>query len=1263
MIATPYLQGDVLRSQWPRYNSEEWWACQVYPRLLNFDLVLSRRTDLKGAAPSIPETIDGIPTELEPGQPVPVDTDAEEVDAEGNTAPAVESPSGSESGMSVGDDVARGEPERETAYPPVICVDCSYVPAMVRGHGFFGEPANAGGRSAEAKYSQEYIRLMTARNMTAATSCVQDTFTRVTSRAGTWKSGCLQACALSQATLFKKLDACEIDDAILHSKADFDVSSEGDAWVERVNTAFDELVTYEQQRPESPTRVLEAVFYLLENGILDVPDTKNINIKQGRAVLHAAACIQRMKTKEWVESGKLQEETLPAGIKDTWHRSDEFLATLAGAAGSGKTAVLKVIEKLFEHFFGPESFLKSAPTNVAARLAGGDTAHALYKLPLRCLRGKRGQLSSAMLQVQRRRFRGAKGHSIDEVSMLTPQMNYQIDVRSRAAKNRPHERYGGLRTWLIGDFLQLPPVRRPSLASSVDELGKLLTDDVDGNGSEKTDEYVKAEHRGGYDLWRQFSVVTVLTLNMRSTGRLAQILQQMREGALTDATWDALQERVVGVIRQGKECVMLPAGTADPRLAAPPFSTHPVQYVGHRHAIRTAQAYTNAVDASSEKGVPLYIVCAADSVRDGDRGRYTDAVKERILRIPNLRDTQNRPGFLPLFEGMRVLLFSKDCVRLGLMRGCECSVEAIKVAPQEQLPPATRLGEPLRLRYLPEGLVLRALGAEWTLPESQLPPLPEDVDRRGLFVIVPETVYLQVNLGGKDGKLHVRRTQFAVIPASARVSYGAQGETWDAVVGDVRRPPGMSDEILWLSCYVIISRARTLEGLLFTRLCERKELEAGAPKYLVEEIDRLLHLEQTSTKALYAYLRSTDVPLPAAIRRLFDAAALAAEAATCAALPRYDALRAPEAVTSPMVLSRPSRTPVASSPHASTRRRMQGKQKAHVTSVTVPLAAPPAGSTSAGATAAAPEAASTLVPAKGEEQLSLHGAPSADDDATAEGSGIGGEPLEAKRARLATAAVTRAATAAHRGIGDANRVDTMRRRADARERLAELERAGKCPRVSAPSGPTATGCVSTPSFSSSSSSSSCAVPPPPPPPAQSSAPLASEQCNACGVVGHADNTSLLCPYYGRARHPSNLSHLPQQHLEERDVAFLGRNFERRRVIRITPREVVRGNPLPLDFTVQRATGDDNNCLIDTLRQAISDGLHANLPRIRKDLALEFREGPDRVVTPAEGIPNFLELQTHWRAIIRLLGRHSYPAARLFCPERFKIICIDLDDKK
>ena len=226
---------------------------------------------------------------------------------------------------------------------------------------------------------------------------------------------------------------------------------------------------------------------------------------------------------------------------------------------------------------------------------------------------------------------------------------------------------------------------------------------------------------------------------------------------------------------------------------------------------------------------------------------------------------------------MCLLLYSKECVRLGLMRGCECVLEGVKVHVDEKLPSAVRLGEPICLQYLPEGLLLRSRDAEWTLPESQLPPLPDTFDRRGLFVLTPETAYLRLNVGNNN--FHVRRTQFAVVPASARVSYGAQGEQWDAVVGDLRRPPRMSSDLLWLSNYVIISRARSLEGLLFTRLCEKEELEQGAPRYLVEEVERLLQLERHSTIALLGYLKETKVTLPPDILRLFDPLALEAEPA------------------------------------------------------------------------------------------------------------------------------------------------------------------------------------------------------------------------------------------------------------------------------------------------------------------------------------------------------------------------------------------------
>ena len=141
------------------------------------------------------------------------------------------------------------------------------------------------------------------------------------------------------------------------------------------------------------------------------------------------------------------------------HSDDELLMILSGAAGTGKTSVLKIIEKLFEHLYGPKSFQRSAPTNTAARLLCGDTSHALYKLPLQSLHGRRGRLTSKALQHLRRRWRQAKGHVVDDMSMLTPQCNYQIDMRSRSAKQEYHSRYGKLATSISGDFLQLPPVR------------------------------------------------------------------------------------------------------------------------------------------------------------------------------------------------------------------------------------------------------------------------------------------------------------------------------------------------------------------------------------------------------------------------------------------------------------------------------------------------------------------------------------------------------------------------------------------------------------------------------------------------------------------------------------------------------------------------------------------------------------------------------------------------------------------------------------
>ena len=99
-----------------------------------------------------------------------------------------------------------------------------------------------------------------------------------------------------------------------------------------------------------------------------------------------------------------------------------------------------------------------------------------------------------------------------------------------------------------------------------------------------------------------------------------------------------------------------------------------------------------------------------------------------MLQKSNLRDVQNLRGFPPLFRGMRMLLYGEKCVRLGLMNGCECTLEEIIFADEEEIPPVVYAGSPIVLQYLPHQLLLRAVDAQWSLPASQLPTLPSSIN-------------------------------------------------------------------------------------------------------------------------------------------------------------------------------------------------------------------------------------------------------------------------------------------------------------------------------------------------------------------------------------------------------------------------------------------------------------------------------------------------------------------------------------------------------
>ena len=78
--------------------------------------------------------------------------------------------------------------------------------------------------------------------------------------------------------------------------------------------------------------------------------------------------------------------------------------------------------------------------------------------------------------------------------------------------------------------------------------------------------------------------------------------------------------------------------------------------------------------------------------------------------------------------GMRVILASKDCVRMGIVKSCPCMVESIVLADNETVPPRLVAGQPHSLEYMPISLLLRAEGATWILPRGDLPAsLPKDM--------------------------------------------------------------------------------------------------------------------------------------------------------------------------------------------------------------------------------------------------------------------------------------------------------------------------------------------------------------------------------------------------------------------------------------------------------------------------------------------------------------------------------------------------------
>ncbi len=124
---------------------------------------------------------------------------------------------------------------------------------------------------------------------------------------------------------------------------------------------------------------------------------------------------------------------------------------LTGRAGTGKTTFLRNVQKMVN-----KQFITLAPTGVAAILAGGDTIHSFFGLPMEvCTPGTCGKLNEARILT----ILHADTIIIDEVSMVRCDIVDAIDYTLRRAL-RTTQPFGGKQIIFVGDMFQLPPVVR-----------------------------------------------------------------------------------------------------------------------------------------------------------------------------------------------------------------------------------------------------------------------------------------------------------------------------------------------------------------------------------------------------------------------------------------------------------------------------------------------------------------------------------------------------------------------------------------------------------------------------------------------------------------------------------------------------------------------------------------------------------------------------------------------------------------------------------
>lgn len=445
----------------------------------------------------------------------------------------------------------------------------------------------------------------------------------------------------------------------------------------------------------------------------------------------------------------------------------QLLMTVIGPGGTGKTALINELTRLFDSMDARGILAKTATSGVAATLIAGTTLHFWGGLPMIAPKSD-GWMETPSKIIKQRREKNvllSEYVIIDEVSMATSELHAMASgVASHVKKDTadPTKCFGGLNVILLGDFHQFPPPGRPDLA---------LYNNRPPNQNATI----------GRAIYLQFETVVVLREQMRIRDRVwMEILQRSRVGECTAED-----------IKEIRKLVLTETRCDIPDFTREPWSS--ATLVTPRHGVRNPWNEAAIDKHCVQTGQHKYIFDAEDTIGN-DREELSIAQRIAVAGLTE-KKTARLPGRITLAIGMKAMVTWNIATDADLANGARGEIVDIILDPREPKPNVEDVG-PTVLNYPPAMVLFKPLSDV----SHHLKGLP-----KGLIPIFPcEGKFTATMHDGK--KKTITRRQLAITASYAFTDYRSQGQTIEYAIVDIGRTP--TGKLSPFSAYVALSRSR-----------------------------------------------------------------------------------------------------------------------------------------------------------------------------------------------------------------------------------------------------------------------------------------------------------------------------------------------------------------------------------------------------------------------------------------------------------------------